>query len=150
VTEGTIKKWLFFINIVNLTAQSYEIGQIWKYRARDGEADSQIVIINSVRAINDTVVYSICVEGVKLKNPWIQGGIQTTLPHAPVSQEVLDLSVLELIGIRQNPLDEYETEFQEWKEPFDRHEAGVYTITVAEILDITEQAVNKIAIDYPE
>lgn len=127
---------------MNLTEHNYEIGQIWKYRSRDSEDNSQIVILNSIQ-VGAYVVYSICVEGVKLKNPWIEGGIQTTLPHAPVSQETLDLSVMELIGVRQNPLDEYESEFQEWKEPFDRGEAGFFTITVAKILDCVEQAVNQ-------
>lgn len=55
-----------------------------------------------------------------------------------------------MIGIRQNPLAPYETAFQEWKEPFDRGEAGFFTITIAEILNLTEQAVNKISIDNPE
>jgi hypothetical protein len=134
---------------MNPAAHNYEIGQIWSYRARDGEADSQIVILNSAQ-VGIYNVYSICVEGIKLKNPWMQGGIQTTLPHSPVSQEVLDLSVLELIGIRQNPLDEYKEAFQEWKEPFERGEAGYFTITIAKILDFTEQAVNKISIDHPD
>jgi hypothetical protein len=134
---------------MNTTPYNYETGQIWRYRSRDAEVDSQIVILNSVQ-VDIYTVYSICVEGIKLKNPWIQGGIQTTLPHSPVSREVLDLSVLELIGIRQNPLDDYEEAFQEWKEPFDRGEAGYFTITVAKILDFTEQAVNRISIDHPD
>jgi hypothetical protein len=127
---------------VNHTAYNYEVGQIWKYRSRDNEENSQIVILNSIQ-VGSYVVYSICVEDVKLKNPWIEGGIQTTLPHAPVSQEVLELSVLELIGVRQNPLDEYESEFQEWKKLFDQGESGFFTITVAKILDCVEQAVNQ-------
>lgn len=127
---------------MNPTAYNYEVGQIWKYRSRDNEENSQIVILNSIQVGSD-VVYSICVEGVKLKNSWIEGGIQTTLPHAPVSQEVLDLDVVELIGVRQNPLDEYESEFQDWKKPFDQGEAGFFTITIAEILGCVEQAVNQ-------
>jgi hypothetical protein len=134
---------------MNFAEHNYEIGQIWRYRTRDGEENSQIVILNSIRVGIDTV-YSICVEGVKLKNPWIQGGIQTTLPHSPVSKEALDLSVLESIGIRQNPLDDYAEEFQEWKEPFDRGEAGYFIITIAEILDLIEQAVNNASIDNPD
>jgi hypothetical protein len=134
---------------MNPTPHNYEIGQIWRYRARDGEVDSQIVILNSVQ-VGIYPIYSICIEGVKLKNPWVQGGIQTMLPHSPVSKEVLDLSVLELIGTRQNPLDDYEEAFQEWKEPFDRGEAGYFTITVAEILDLIEQSVNRISIDDPD
>jgi hypothetical protein len=134
---------------MNPTEHNYETGQIWKYRTRNGEADSQIVILNSLQ-VGIHTVYSICVEGTKLKNPWMQGGIQTTLPHSPVSEEVLDLSVLELIGIRQNPLDDYKDAFQEWKEPFDRGEAGYFTITVAKILDLTEQAVNRTSIDHPD
>jgi hypothetical protein len=134
---------------MNPTPHNYEIGQIWRYRTRDGEENSQIVILNCVR-LGSYTVYSICVEGIKLKNPWIQGGIQTTLAHSPVSKEVLDMSVLESIGIRENPLDDYAEEFQEWKEPFDRGEAGFFTITIAEILDFTEQAANKASIENPD
>lgn len=132
---------------VTVSKPNYETGQIWKYRTRDGEADSQLVILNCLPIENYWTVYSICLEGIKLKNPWLEGGIQSTLPHAPVSQEALDASVIEVIGIRENPLDRYLTEFQEWKEPFDRHEAGIFTIAVAEILECLEQAINSAAID---
>lgn len=132
---------------MNVIKPNYQTGQIWKYQSRDGEADSQLVILNCLPEESYGVVYSICLEGIKLKNPWLAGGIQTTLPHAPVSQEVLDASVIEVIGIRSNPLDRYFTEFQEWKEPFDRHEAGFFTISVAEILEFLEQAINNAEID---
>lgn len=36
------------------------------------------------------------------------------------------------------------------KEPFDRGEAGVFTIAVADILDCIEQAVNNSSIAAPE
>jgi hypothetical protein len=124
------------------TLKNYQTGQIWKYRARDGEAESQLVIINSTSVPGCGEIYSVAVEGVKLKNPWIVGGIQTNLPHAPVSAGCLDLSVLELIGIRPSPLEEYGDAFQEWKQPFDRGEAGVFTIPIAEILNCVEEAVN--------
>jgi hypothetical protein len=122
--------------------KNYQTGQIWKYRARDGEATSQVVIINSTLIPGKGVIYSVAVEGVQLKNPWITGGIQTNLPHAPVSAGALDLSVLELVGIRPSPLEEYGDAFQEWKQPFDRGEAGVFTIPIAEILNCVEEAVN--------
>lgn len=121
--------------------KNYQTGQIWKYRARDGEAESQLVIINSTLVPGCGEIYSVAVEGVKLKNPWMVGGIQTNLPHAPVSAGSLDLSVLELIGIRPSPLEEYGDAFQEWKQPFDRGEAGVFTISIAEILNCIEEAV---------
>jgi hypothetical protein len=124
------------------TLKNYQTGQIWKYRARDGEAESQLVIINSTLVPGCGEIYSVAVEGVKLKNPWLVGGIQTNLPHAPVSAGALDLSVLELIGIRPSPLEEYGDAFQEWKQPFDRGEAGVFTIPIAEILNCVEEAVN--------
>jgi hypothetical protein len=121
--------------------KNYQTGQIWKYRARNGEATSQVVIINSTLIPGKGVIYSVAVEGVQLKNPWITGGIQTNLPHAPVSAGALDLSVLELVGIRPSPLEEYGDAFQEWKKPFDRGEAGVFTIPIAEILNCVEEAV---------
>jgi hypothetical protein len=122
--------------------KNYQTGQVWKYRARDGEAESQLVIINSTLVPGCGEIFSVAVEGIKLKNPWIVGGIQTNLPHAPVSAGALDLSVLELIGIRPSPLEEYGDAFQEWKQPFDRGEAGVFTIPIAEILTYVEEAVN--------
>jgi hypothetical protein len=98
--------------------KNYQTGQIWKYRARDGEAESQLVIINSTLVPGCGEIYSVAVEGS------------------------LDLSVLELIGIRPSPLEEYGDAFQEWKQPFDRGEAGVFTIPIAEILTCVEEAVN--------
>jgi hypothetical protein len=126
---------------MNRPSHRYQIGQIWKYRARDGEAESQLVIINSLQVVDYGMIYNIAIEGVKLKNPWSVDGIQANLPHTPVSEGVLNASVLELIGVRQSPMEEYGEAFQEWKKPFDRGEAGVFNVPVAEILDWVEEAV---------
>jgi hypothetical protein len=139
---GYDQKNCYLVVDMDYSLKNYQTGQIWKYRARDGEAASQIVIINSTSVPGCGEIYSVAVEGVKLKNPWIVGGIQTNLPHAPVSAGCLDLSVLELTGIRPSPLEEYGDAFQEWKRPFDRGEAGVFTISIAEILDYVEAAIN--------
>jgi hypothetical protein len=142
---------IVLVRSANVNKPNYQTGQIWKYRTRDGEVGSYLVILNCLTIENYGTVYSICIEGIKLKNPWLEGGIQTTLPHAPVSEAALDASVIEPIGIRENALSMYLTEFQEWKEPFDRHEAGVFTISVAEILDCVEQAASDAAVaDYEE
>ena len=74
-------------------------------------------------------------------------GIQEMLPHAPVTQSVLEEGVIDLVA-DDGPLaddPDFEESYWQWREPFDRGEAGVFTVPLTEILDIVEQAIRSSA-----
>lgn len=112
----------------------YKVGQVWTWRARPGEEDSRLIIVKTTDLPGVGTVYSIFLEGIKLDIG--SGETQESLPHAPVSAEVLDASVLELVETR-NELPDFEWAWQEWRDD----DGGVFSIPVAEILATIEQAV---------
>jgi hypothetical protein len=123
-------------------APKYAIGQLWAYRSRPGEPDST-VLINYVEH-NDRLgdIYHIGVLGVKVRSPRSESGMISELSHFPVSRETLDKSVTTLVGNRR-PDHAYVEGYREWKQAFDDGKAGVFGISVAEIVDIMEQALNQ-------
>ena len=119
-------------------------GQIWKAKGRPDDGDSVRVLVLAVEThakIGD--VCSIAVEDVCIRNPLMDGGVQTALPHAPMSADALAASVTELIASNGPTIEnsEYADAYAQWHEPFARGEAGVFTIAVAEILDLIEQTI---------
>lgn len=111
-------------------------GQRWVYRTRPGEETSTVLIL---RGGGDT--WHVQVDGLQLRNPYTAGGVQTDLPHSPISAGALRASVIRLIeeGVTL-PADQsgYET----WHEAHERGEAGVFTLEVAGIVGALEEAVN--------
>ncbi|VFR47223.1 hypothetical protein BER2_3484 [plant metagenome] len=124
------------------TAPPYEAGQVWRYQTRPGEEQSR-VLINKVER-HDTLgwIFHISVLAVQVKNPCSDGGISTALPHFPVSAQTLKDSLLEVEG-SQAPNPDYLEGYEIWKAAFDKGEAGVFTLTVADIVGVVEQTINQ-------
>jgi hypothetical protein len=115
----------------------YAEGQVWEYRARQGEEGSLLKIqrIERLPARPDgMLVYHVSIIGVLLG----ASGVQTELPHAPVSTETLDASVTSL-STRTAVFPDVEEGIAQWRSD----EGGVFTISVAEIVSITDDAVRR-------
>jgi len=123
-------------------AADFAEGQLWAYKTRAGE-DKSTILINKIEAHEKLgKIFHISVDGVRVRNPRVKGGVTADLPHFPVSEETLKKSVTKLIGKRA-PNPDYEPGYQTWKEAFDVGQAGIFTISVAEIVTVVEVAVNK-------
>lgn len=122
-------------------ASEYSEGQVWAYETRPGEEKST-VLINKVEAHAQLGrIFHISIREVRVKNRHTEGGITTDLPHFPVSEETLTKSVTTLVG-KQPPNPDYVQGYKTWKEAFDAGKAGVFTISVSEIVSIIEEAIN--------
>jgi hypothetical protein len=64
------------------------------------------------------------------------------MPHLPVSKKTLELSCTKLVG-RADPNPMYLPGYRMWRQAFDAGHAGIYTISIAEILDLTEKMLQK-------
>ncbi|VFR21729.1 hypothetical protein ANK1_3339 [plant metagenome] len=124
------------------TAPPYEAGQVWRYRTRPGEEQSRVLINKAER--HDTLgwIFHISVLAVQVKNPRSEGGISTALPHFPVSAQTLKDSLMEVEG-SQAPNPDYLEGYEIWKAAFDKGEAGVFTLSVADIVGVVEQTINQ-------
>lgn len=122
-------------------AAQFSTGQVWTYKNRAGE-DGSTVLINKVESHPKLgKIFHVSIFGVNVKNSKIAGGISTDLPHFPVSEETLNRSVVKLIG-KKEPNPEYLNGYNVWKEAFDNGEAGIFTITLAEIVGVIEESIN--------
>ena len=80
-----------------MTDTKYAEGQVWNYKTREGEEESRLYI---VKVESDEMlgwIFHIFVDGLEIKNPHLAGGVQSVLPHSPVSEVTLDKSVTSLL-----------------------------------------------------
>jgi len=111
----------------------YTAGQVWEYRTRPGDEGS-LLKIQQVEADPPLAkrgpIYHISVIGFHLSNPQVV----SILPHAPVSQQTLDASVIRL-ATTSAAFPDAAPGIDEWRQA----KGGVFTIPVAEIIDILDQ-----------
>jgi hypothetical protein len=116
---------------------AYAAGQVWRYHTRRGEESSQLYI-SRVDQLPEGAAFHIHLDGLHLKN---RQGEQSSLPHAPVSEETLRASVTSLVAERAQVPDVSEG-YNIWREAYDRGEAGVFNIPVARVIQFIEDIAN--------
>jgi hypothetical protein len=77
---------------------------------------------------------------LQLSNRHFNGGLQAELPHAPVNVECLDKSVTLFERFCESMPDISEG-YSIWKQAYDKGDAGVFSIAVAEIVQYIEDVV---------
>ncbi|MDF3822889.1 hypothetical protein P3G55_23530 [Leptospira sp. 96542] len=117
-------------------------GQIWSYKTRIGEENSKILINKIEFDPRLGPIFHISITGVKVKSPRSPSGIATELSHAPVSKKTLDDSVTKLVSTSKPDL-RYREGYKEWKSAFDNGDAGVFTISIQEIVGFIETTINQ-------
>jgi len=120
-------------------AADYQAGQVWRYQTRPGEEASRLYIVRVDRDLSARPIFHIYLDGLKLKNDLMEGGVQKNLPHAPVSQESLDNSVVELLQA-EAPMPNIAEGYALWRLAFGRGEAGVFTLPVKDVVQYIEDA----------
>jgi hypothetical protein len=124
------------------SAQDYSEGQVWTYKTRPGEELSTVQIDKIETNERLGKVFHISIEGVRVSNPHVAGGFTTELPHIPVSEETLNKSLLKLIATRE-PNPRYMEGYQTWKKAFDAGHAGIFSLSVSEIVGVVEHMNNR-------
>ena len=123
-------------------SQDFQVGQIWEYKTRPGEEASRLYIVKIEAWPNGDKIFHIYADKLKIKNPMLAGGIQVELPHAPVSLQTLEQSIIKQAGTVQS-LPDINEGYAAWKEAYDAGEAGIFTIPVGEIISLIEGVVKK-------
>jgi len=130
---------LFAVLICSFTLGAtldFDVGQVWAYKTRPGEQDSTLLIDKVEDDPKLGRIYHISVSKIHIK-----GGAATftdELPHIPVSLQTLTASCTHLVG-RSDPNPMYLRGYRVWRQAFEAGHAGIYTISVSEILDLTEK-----------
>ena len=120
----------------------FQPGQVWRAKGRPQDKDPHVAVLAVHFDLQLGPIVSIAMTGVHIRNAFVEGGVQTQLPHAPISAESLAAAVTELLAENGPTADHpgFADAYQEWLEPFNTGEAGVFTIPLPEILDLIEQA----------
>jgi hypothetical protein len=124
------------------SARDYAAGQVWTYHVNPNDEGSTLQINKIEQDPKLGTIFHISVFGLRISNPRVAGGILTELAHLPVSKDTLDKSVESLVNIPLRPVS-YEEGYAHWKQAFDAGHAGIYTISVAEIVTLAEQTMSK-------
>ncbi len=131
-----------FLAMTDALAQEFKEGQVWSYHTRPNEQGSTLLINRVESHAKLGAIFHISVSGVKVKNRRAPGGITNDLPHFPVSRKTLEDSVVKLVGTSA-PNPAYREGYATWKQAFEAGNAGIFTISVAEIVGFIEKAVNQ-------
>lgn len=125
------------------TRIDYEVGQIWSYRNRPGEDGSHVYIAIIDDADGDRPIFHIFIDGLKVKNPRSDTGYSKKISHAPVDKASLDASLTELLG-RTDEIPDISDGYEIWREALNSGKAGVFDISVAEVIECIEDALVRI------
>lgn len=69
-------------------------------------------------------------------------GYLNRLLHLPFEREAFELSALDAIGDRPLPQG-FADAYEQWRQPFDRGEAGIFTLPVEEVLPVLLEALSQ-------
>ncbi len=121
--------------------REFEAGQVWRFHSRPDEEQSALTITRVETHPSLGTVVHVRVQGVRIPNPMHPDGESSEIGHMPFAADAVRRSVTHLVheGSETGDDDGYAT----WKEAFDRDDAGVFTITVAEVVEMMEQAVRQ-------
>ena len=126
------------IEVTSPTGSKFEVGQVWRYQTRPGEEKSTIVIVKVESDETIGNIIHVSINGLKINNPQVEGGINEHVPHMPFSEDAIENCVVELIeeGVE---LPSFEQGYNEWRNAA----GGVFTIPVSEAIGIIELALNQ-------
>lgn len=118
----------------------FSVGQVWKYKARPHESESEITIVAMDSDDEFGSIVHIYVADVDIPNPKAPGGKTSFIGHLPYAEQALRESVTELVGTADS-LPDFEDGYKLWKRAFDNGEAGVFEVAVSEAIEGVQQNV---------
>ena len=114
----------------------FRVGQVWHYKTRPQEPNSTFTIVRIDNLPGGTVIH-ISVRSVKVRNPRSKTGFSETIAHSPFWESAIRQSVDQLAEENAESPN-YEEGYREWRRAIDAGEGGVFTISVAESIDLME------------
>jgi hypothetical protein len=85
-------------------------------------------------------IIHIALRDLRLRKP--NNDFIETANHLPFTEEAISRSAIKLLK-EKDDLPDYEEGYGLWREAFEEGKAGVYTITIAEAVDVMESTLNK-------
>ena len=124
------------------TESRYKVGQRWSYKTRPGEEASYFVVVKVESHPKLGNFIHIAVRGLRMKNPRSPDGFSDTVNHMPFAERAVEKSAVKLLK-QEEKLPDFAEGYKLWREAFDAERAGVYTITLAEAVEVMEASLNR-------
>lgn len=125
-----------------ITDSRFKVGQVWSYKTRPNETKSTFIVVKVENLPKLGNIVHIALRDLKIKNPRSPDGISDTMSHLPFAEEALTKSAVKMLKERAE-LPDFEEGYGLWREAFDQKRAGVYTITIAEAVEVAEKSLNQ-------
>lgn len=125
-----------------MSAERYQVGQLWTFA--DAPLSDSRLIIGALDDLPDFgLVVSIAVTAMPVDG--IEPGTRDIIgiDHAPMSPEALDACLLNIVGFSPPPKN-FETLRASWLEAHAKEGAGVFTVSVADLISIYEDGIRQI------
>lgn len=120
---------------------TFHAGEVWRYHTRPAEPDSTLTVLRVDEEPGAGAIVHVYVDGLRIPNPHHPEGFSGTIGHMPFAESAVSASVTELLG-QADPLPDFNEGYESWRSAYDDGHAGVFTITVAEAVEVMEQAIN--------
>jgi hypothetical protein len=125
--------------LVDTSEGKYHVGEKWNYRTRPGEEGSLLTVFKVESAPKVGVIVHVSVEGLRVENPRAPGGVSEGSRHMPFTEAAIDKSVTALAATGVPVTSDNEEAYENWR----RAGGGVFTITVAEAVELAAQAMSQ-------
>jgi hypothetical protein len=119
----------------------YKVGQQWNYHSRPGEEASYFVVVKIEHDAKLGKIVHIAMQRLKIKNRRSPDGVSENVNHMPFAEEAINKSEPKLLKEKVE-LPSFEEGYRVWRKAFDEGNAGIYTISLAEAVDVMEAALN--------
>jgi hypothetical protein len=141
---------LFLVTILGISCSSssdeeiiqFQAGQKWRFSGRLQDPEPILIILKIEPGEKTSNIIHISVTGIHINNPKAPGGFTSDIAHLPFDEATLRKNVTEFLS-RDNSLPEFQESYDIWREASDQGKAKVFTIPVAEAVDILEKTINR-------
>lgn len=123
----------------SVSADEFEVGQVWKYDSRASEENSTLTIGRIDRFDDQTIVH-VSLSGLRISMP-AQNRIVDSVGHLPIEAGFFKESLKELVG-QSVPDDQFAAGYEYWRAAYDEGNAGYYTLPLRECVETIEAALN--------
>ena len=126
------------MELTDTTDSKYEVGQVWKYRARPTEPNSTLTILKVESTPTAGVIVHISVDSLRMKNPQ-ELAASRSIGHMPFAEAAIDSSATELLKSNQAVPADFMEGYNIWREAFLAGKGGIFSIPVSEGVAYSEQ-----------
>jgi len=124
----------------NSEIRNYSVGQEWNYKTRPGEEKSTLKILKIEEYPQTGKVIHISIGGFQIRSAASTEVLAHEFTHIPISEKALNESVTELKN-EKVALPKFMEGYTYWKKEFDKGQAGIFSISVAQIMSQMEEGI---------